>query len=43
MRTTVIGGGNDVGMIQEAHLGIRIVGKEGKQVSPILIFQLWNF
>ncbi len=45
MRTTVIGdGGNDVGMIQEAHLGIRIVGKEGKQVSPILIFfyGIWN-
>jgi phospholipid-translocating ATPase len=34
MRTTVIGdGGNDVRMIQETHLGIRIVGKEGKQVS----------
>ena len=44
MRTTVIGdGGNDVGMIQEAHLGIRIVGKEGKQVNLAADFLLWNF
>ena len=45
MSSAVIGdGGNDVKMIQEAHLGIRIVGKEGKQVSQILIFiyGIWN-
>ena len=30
-RTAAIGdGGNDVGMILEAHVGIGIVGKEGK-------------
>ncbi len=44
MRTAEIGDdGNDVGMIQEAHLGIGIVGKEGKQLSPMLIFLLWHF
>ena len=26
-------GGNDVGMIQEAHVGIGIEGKEGKQAA----------
>ena len=44
MRTAVIGdGGNDVGMIQEAHLGIRIVGKEGKQVSLDADFSIMEF
>ena len=44
MRTTVIGdGGNDVGMIQEAHLGNRIVGKEGKQVSLDADFSIMEF
>jgi len=33
-RTAAVGdGGNDVGMILEAHVGIGIVGKEGKQAS----------
>lgn len=33
-RTAAIGdGGNDVGMISEAHVGIGIVGKEGKQAA----------
>jgi len=33
-RTAAIGdGGNDVSMIQSAHIGIGIVGKEGKQAS----------
>lgn len=33
-RTAAVGdGGNDVGMIVEAHVGIGIVGKEGKQAS----------
>ena len=33
-RCAAIGdGGNDVGMIQEADIGIGIVGKEGKQAS----------
>jgi phospholipid-translocating ATPase len=33
-RTAAIGdGGNDVGMILEANVGIGIVGKEGKQAS----------
>ena len=44
MRTTVIGdGGNDVRMIQETHLGIRIVGKEGKQVSLDADFSIMEF
>jgi phospholipid-translocating ATPase len=33
-RTAAVGdGGNDVGMILEANVGIGIVGKEGKQAS----------
>ena len=44
MRTTVIGdGGNDVGMIQEADLGIGIVGKEVKQVSLDADFSFMEF
>ena len=44
MRTAAIGdGGNDVGMIQEAHLGIGIVGKEGKQASLAADFSISEF
>ena len=44
MRTAAIGdGGNDVGMIQEAHLGIGIVGKEGKQASLAADFSINEF
>ena len=44
MRTAAIGdGGNDVGMIQEAHLGIGIVGKEGKQASLAADFSILEF
>ena len=49
MSTAIIGDdGNDVGMIQEAILGIGIVGKEGIQVSlaadfSIKEFQLLNY
>lgn len=43
-RTAAIGdGGNDVGMIQEAHLGIGIVGKEGKQASLAADFSILEF
>lgn len=43
-RTAAIGdGGNDVGMIQEAHLGIGIVGKEGKQASMAADFSILEF
>lgn len=42
--TAAIGdGGNDVGMIQEAHLGIGIVGKEGKQASMAADFSILEF
>ena len=44
VRTAAIGdGGNDVGMIQEAHLGIGIVGKEGKQASLAADFSILEF
>ena len=44
MRTAAIGdGGNDVGMIQEAHLGIGIEGKEGKQASLAADFSILEF
>ena len=33
-------GGNDVGMILEANVGIGIVGKEGKQASLASDFSL---
>lgn len=36
-------GGNDVGMIQEAHLGVGIVGKEGKQASLAADFSILEF
>lgn len=43
-RTAAIGdGGNDVAMIQEAHLGIGIVGKEGKQASMAADFSILEF
>ena len=36
--TLAIGdGGNDVNMIQEANIGIGIIGKEGNQVIYLLI------
>lgn len=43
-RTCSIGdGGNDVGMIQEAHVGVGIVGKEGKQASLAADFSILEF
>lgn len=43
-RTAAIGdGGNDVGMILEAHVGIGIVGKEGKQASLASDFSIDEF
>jgi len=36
-------GGNDVGMILEAHIGIGIVGKEGKQASLAADFSIDEF
>jgi phospholipid-translocating ATPase len=36
-------GGNDVGMIQEAHVGVGIVGKEGKQASLAADFSILQF
>lgn len=43
-RTAAIGdGGNDVGMILEAHVGIGIVGKEGKQASLAADFSIDQF
>lgn len=44
MRVAGIGdGGNDVGMIQEADIGIGIVGKEGKQASLAADFSIIKF
>jgi len=43
-RTAAVGdGGNDVGMILEAHVGIGIVGKEGKQASLASDFSINQF
>lgn len=43
-RTASVGdGGNDVGMILEAHVGIGIVGKEGKQASLASDFSINQF
>ena len=43
-RTAAIGdGGNDVGMILEANVGIGIVGKEGKQASLAADFSIDEF
>ncbi|KAJ3389301.1 putative aminophospholipid-translocase [Lobulomyces angularis] len=43
-RTCAIGdGGNDVSMIQEAHVGVGIVGKEGKQASLAADFSITQF
>lgn len=43
-RTCAIGdGGNDVSMIQTAHCGIGIVGKEGKQASLAADFSVTEF
>ena len=44
MRTSAIGdGGNDIGIIQEAHLDIGIVGKEGKQASLAVDISILEF
>ncbi|KAI9095516.1 hypothetical protein DFS34DRAFT_643233 [Phlyctochytrium arcticum] len=44
LRTCAIGdGGNDVSMIQAAHVGIGIVGKEGKQASLAADFSIPQF
>lgn len=43
-RTAAVGdGGNDVGMILEANIGIGIVGKEGKQASLASDFSINQF
>ena len=43
-RTASVGdGGNDVGMILEANVGIGIVGKEGKQASLASDFSINQF
>lgn len=43
-RVAAIGdGGNDVGMIQEAHVGIGIPGKEGMQASMASDFSITSF
>jgi len=43
-RTCAIGdGGNDVSMIQAAHVGVGIVGKEGKQASLASDFSITQF
>ncbi len=43
-RTAAIGdGGNDVAMIQEANIGIGIVGKEGKQASLAADYSIPTF
>jgi phospholipid-translocating ATPase len=43
-RTLAIGdGGNDVAMIQAAHIGIGIVGKEGKQASLAADYSITKF
>jgi phospholipid-translocating ATPase len=43
-RTCAIGdGGNDVAMIQEAHVGIGIVGKEGLQASLAADYSITKF
>jgi phospholipid-translocating ATPase len=43
-RTCSVGdGGNDVGMIQEANVGVGIVGKEGKQASLAADFSIDKF
>ncbi|KAJ3022558.1 putative aminophospholipid-translocase [Thoreauomyces humboldtii] len=43
-RTCAIGdGGNDVSMIQAAHVGVGIVGKEGKQASLAADFSVTQF
>jgi phospholipid-translocating ATPase len=36
-------GGNDVSMIQAAHVGVGIVGKEGKQASLAADFSITQF
>lgn len=36
-------GGNDVGMIQEAHVGIGIEGKEGKQAALASDYSIKEF
>lgn len=42
--TAAIGdGGNDVSMIQEAHVGIGILGKEGRQASISADFAFTKF
>jgi phospholipid-translocating ATPase len=43
-RTASVGdGGNDVGMILQSHVGIGIVGKEGKQASLAADFSINEF
>ena len=36
-------GGNDVGMIEEAHIGVGIIGKEGKSAAAVSDFSIGRF
>ena len=36
-------GGNDVGMIEEAHIGVGISGKEGKQAALASDYSIEEF
>lgn len=36
-------GGNDVGMIEEAHVGVGIIGKEGNSASVVSDFSFGKF
>lgn len=36
-------GGNDVGMIEEAHIGVGIIGKEGNSAASVSDFSLGRF
>lgn len=36
-------GGNDVGMIEQAHIGVGIIGKEGNSASAVSDFSIGKF
>jgi len=42
-RSAIGDGGNDVGMIQAADVGVGIVGKEGKQAALAADFSITQF
>lgn len=46
MKLTVLAigdGGNDVGMIEEAHIGVGIIGKEGNSAASVSDFSIGQF